>query len=356
MRILSKPFGKLPNGAEVFLFTLSNKNGIIAEITNYGGIIVSLKTPDRNQSFDDVILGYDSFKYYIKNPHYFGAIIGRIANRIEGACFTLNGIYYELNKNERDNHIHGGLTGFDRKVWDVRILSDGINESLELSLFSEDGDEEYPGNLEVRVIYSLTDHDELKIQYFAVSDKDTVVNLTNHAYFNLSGNTSSNVLSHYMKLNSEFYTPITPQALPTGEILSVKNTPFDFTSLRPIGDGIINHSQNQQLIYGAGYDHNFVLRVSGDNPEEIAEVYEPESGRVMKVLTTKPGVQFYSGNFLHEAGIGKGGKAYDRYDGFCLETQYFPNSIKYRHFPSPILKAGDTYHHTTIYRFLINNK
>jgi aldose 1-epimerase len=352
MKIVSKPFGTMPNGNEITLYTLSNKNGLKAEIINLGGIVVSLTVPDRDGKMADILLGYDNLSDYIKNPPFFGAIIGRHANRLEGASFTINGKEYKLNKNEGNNQLHGGIKGFDKAVWDVRILPDGDNGSLELSHFSPDGDEEYPGNLEVRVIYSLTDDNALVIKYFAVSDKDTVVNLTNHAYFNLSGCSAGTILNHELKINADFYTPIDTASLPTGEVLSVKNTPFDFTNLRTVGEGLHN-TDNEQIKNGSGYDHNFVLNVSGKKPEEAAEVYDPQSGRIMKVYTTKPGVQLYTGNFLNDAGIGKGGTKYVSRQALCLETQFFPNSMKHRHFPSPVLHAGQTYHHTTIYQFTI---
>lgn len=350
MPITNSYYGTAPEGEEVLLYTLTNRHGLKAEVITFGGILVSLTAPDREGKMADIILGYDKLEDYLKNPPFFGAIIGRFANRLEGAHFTLNDTHYQLNRNEGNNQLHGGIKGFDKRVWDSRILSDSEGERLELSRFSPDGEEEYPGNLEVRVVYSLTDDNALEIKYYAVSDKDTIINLTNHAYFNLAGYDSGKILNHELKIHADFYTPVSPECIPTGEILSVKNTPFDFTEFKPIGDGLTNHSENVQMKNGTGYDHNFVLKVSGDKPEEIAQVYDPRSGRLLKVLTTKPGVQFYSGNHLKSAGEGKGGKVYDKWDGLCLETQYFPNSMEHRHFPTPVLKAGQTYHHTTIYQ------
>ena len=351
MSITSRPYGSLPDGTGVNLFTLTNKNGLKTEILNYGGIIVSLYVPDKNGNLVDVCLGYDKLEDYLDRSPFFGAIIGRNANRTEGATFELNGIIYNLNKNEGNNQLHGGIKGYDKRVWDAKILS-GDDEALELSLFSPDMDEYYPGNLEVRVIYRLTDDDALEIDYYAASDKDTVVNLTNHAYFNLSGHDSGTILDHQLKIDADFYTPINSELLPTGEICSVKNTPFDFTQFKRIGEGLADYSGNEQMEYGSGYDHNFVLRTpAGVIPRKIAELYDPKSGRLMTVLTTKPGVQFYTGNHVKGAGKGKGGTIYDKWHGLCLETQYFPNSMKYSHFPSPVLIAGQTYHQVTIFKF-----
>lgn len=353
MGIISKPFGVLPNGTMITLYTLTNDNGIKAGIIDYGGIIVSLFVPDRNRKSDDVVLGYDNIEDYLHRSPFFGALVGRHANRIERASFILNGIKYDLSVNEGKNQLHGGLSGFDKKVWDSRIISKNGQECLELSLFSPDGDEGYPGNLEVRVIYSLTDSNSLEIDYYGASDKDTVLNMTNHAYFNLSGHNSGTILNHYLKINADFYTPINNELMPTGEIHRVKNTPFDFTELRPIGEFLRDFTDNEQMINGAGYDHNFVLRSDGTPTKECCELYDPKSGRLMTCYTTKPGVQLYTGNFLKSAGSGKGGTLYDKWHGLCLETQYFPNSMKYGHFPSSVLMAGETYHHLTVYKFSI---
>ena len=299
-----------------------------------------------------MVLGYDKVEDYLDRSPFFGALIGRCSNRLEGASFELNGITYTLNKNEGNNQLHGGITGYDKRVWDVKIQS-GDKEGLELSLFSPDMDENYPGNLEVRVIYRLTDQDALEIEYYAASDKDTIVNLTNHSYFNLSGHDSGTIVDHQLKIDADFYTPINSELLPTGEILSVKNTPFDFTQFKRIGDGLSDSYDNEQMRFGNGYDHNFVLRTTpaDKTPKEIAQLYDPKSGRLMTVLTTKPGVQFYSGNSLIGAGKGKNDVMYDKWHGLCLETQYFPNSMKYSHFPSPVLNAGQTYHQVTVYKF-----
>lgn len=351
MVIASKPFGILPDKAEATLYTLENNNGIKADILNYGAAIKSLFVPGKDGKTDDIVLGYDTIEDYVDGSHFFGAIVGRYANRIEQASFILNGTKYELNANEGKNQLHGGKSGYYKRLWDSRIIEKNGYDCLELSLFSPDGDEGYPGNLEVRVIYSLTDDDALEIEYYGASDKDTIVNLTSHAYFNLSGHDSGTILDHYLKINADFYTPINSELLPTGEILSVKNTPFDFTRSRRIGKFLCDFSGDEQMLYGSGYDHNFVLRGCSAELKECCELYDPRSGRVMTCFTTKPGLQFYSGNFLDGAGVGKGGYKYGKWHGLCLETQYFPNSMKFGHFPSPVLRAGQTYHHKTVFKF-----
>ncbi|MCX7771583.1 MAG: galactose mutarotase, partial [Clostridia bacterium] len=345
MRIESRPYGTLSDGTEIKAFTLSNDKGLKIDIMNLGGIILSMLIPDKNGNFEDVTLGFDTLEDYTRNRPFFGAIVGRHANRIEDSRFKINDTEYILNANEGRNQLHGGLCGFDKRVWDYRIISNGETESLELSLFSPDGDENYPGNLEVRVIYTLTAENALEIKYYAVSDADTVLNLTNHAYFNLAGHQSGNILNHELNLNADFFTPVNEECLPTGEILKVQNTPMDFRQARPIGDGLKLIDQDEQLRLGNGYDHNWVLNGQRDMLKEAATLYEPQSGRFMTVLTTKPGIQFYSGNYLKFSRKAKDGVVYDKWQGLCLETQYFPNSTKHPHFPSPILKAGQTYHH-----------
>jgi aldose 1-epimerase len=346
MSIVKKYFGNLQDGSQVDLFTLTNPNNMKVGIINYGGTVVSIEVPDKNGKFDDVALGYDTIEKYCKNTYYFGALIGRHGNRIEDSEFELNGKVYHLAVNDGKNHLHGGIKGFDKVIWKAEPSADG--KSLKLSYSSADGEENYPGNLDVTVTYTLTDENELILDYFAVSDKDTVVNLTNHAYFNLAGHASGDVLKHQMMINADKFTVINNEGIPTGEIRDVKGTPMDFTELTEIGKGI--NSTDEQIVCGKGYDHNWVLNVSGKKPEKAAEVYCSETGRLMEVFTTKPGVQFYSGNFIqkHE---GKNEAIYDRRGGLCLETQFFPNAMKHKHFPSPILKAGEEYRYTTIYKF-----
>jgi aldose 1-epimerase len=348
MKVTKKLFGTTPDGKEVTLFQLTNASGMSAEIANLGGVIVTLQVPDREGVLADVTLGYDNLEDYIRKGPYFGALIGRHANRIENAEFELNGIAYLVAKNDGNNHLHGGLVGFDKVVWDAEVVTVAGGEALELTYRSKDGEEGYPGNLDVKVIYSLTDAGELSIDYAASSDQDTVVNLTNHAYFNLAGHDAGFIGGHELMIAADQFTPVNPECVSNGDIRDVAGTPFDFRQLTPIGAGF--ESDDEQIGNGGGYDHNWVLKVNGVTPERIAEVYEPTSGRVMEVFTTKPGVQFYSGNFLI-AEPGKGGAVYSKRGGLCLETQYFPNAMKHKHFPSPILRAGETYRHTTSYKF-----
>ena len=350
MSITARFYANTPDGKEVTLFTLENSKGMKAEIINYGGTIVSLYVPDKDGKLADVTLGYDNLKGYLEDDGtYFGALIGRHANRIEKAEFELNGVVYKLAKNDGENNLHGGIKGFDKQVWDAEIIDWEGKEGLQLTYFSKDGEENFPGNLKVKVVYVLSEDNGLEIHYYAVSDKDTVVNLTNHAYFNLSGHDAGSISGHELMINADQFTPINNEGIPTGEIRDVKGTPMDFTKLSPIGPGF--DSDDEQIINGKGYDHNWVLKVSGKEPEKAAELYDPASGRVMEVFTTKPGIQFYSGNFLKGSGVGKGGAVYNKRSALCLETQYFPNAMKHKHFPSPILKAGQEYKHTTIYKF-----
>jgi len=350
MGVIRSFYGKTLEGKDVDIFKLCNNNGMMAKISNYGGIIVSLMVPDKNGKVDDVVLGYDELESYIKGRCFFGAIIGRHANRIEGASFEISGIVYNVTKNEGENQLHGGLIGFDKVIWQAEIVKEGEDECLQLSYTSKDGEEGYPGNIDVKVTYTLTNDNELKIDYYAISDKDTVVNLTNHSYFNLSGHASGSILKHKVMINSDKFTVNDRESLPTGEIRNVEGSPMDFTKLRTVESGIF--SECEQIAFGHGYDHNWVLKVSGQKPERAAEVFDSCTGRVMEVYTTKPGIQFYSGNYVNESEHCKEGAQYGKNSGLCLETQYFPNSLKHKHFPSPILKAGEEYNHTTIYKFL----
>ncbi len=348
MSITQKHFGSLPDGTKVDIFTLKNKNNVSVDITNFGGIIVSINVPDKKGNMVDVTLGHSDFEKYLDNPEFFGALVGRHANRIEDAKFELNGKVYELLKNDGKNHLHGGAIGFHNVVWKAEVKTGDGEEKLVLTHYSPDGEENYPGNIEVKVEYSLTDDNEIVIDYNAVSDKDTVVNLTNHAYFNLAGHASGDVLKHQIYINADSFTPVNSECIPTGEIRSVKGTVMDFTTLREFATSI--ESSDEQIRNGIGYDHNWVLNTKGNLKEVAAELYHPESGRLMQVFTTKPGVQFYSGNHLANK-LGKENAVYSKRTGLCLETQYFPNAMKHKHFPSPILKAGEKYHHITIYKF-----
>jgi len=340
-------FGKFYNNEDVYLFSLKNNKGIEVKITNYGGIITSIITPDKNGNFSDIVLGFESLEEYLAGHPYFGAIIGRYCNRIKNGTFSLNGIQYNLAKNDGNNHLHGGLKGFDKVLWDYNIRIDEEKELLELSYLSKDMEEGYPGNLQVKVIYSLNNNNELKIEYKAKTDKDTIINLTNHSYFNLSD--EETILNHELKIYADYFTPIDSSLIPTGELLSVNNTPFDFTDFELIGRRI-DHD-NEQLKYGNGYDHNFVLNKKDNSLTLAAELFLKASGRLLQVFTTEPAIQFYSGNFLDGSIKGKNQKTYTRRSGLCLETQHYPDSPNKTHFPSVILKTEEEYKQTTIFKF-----
>ncbi len=342
------PFGTV-DGKEVFLYTLRNNSGMEARITNYGGIVVSLLVPDKSNRTGDVVLGYDSLSSYLKATPYFGAIVGRYGNRIGRARFTLDGKEYTLNANDGVNTLHGGLKGFDKVVWDADESTPATKAALSLSYLSRDGEEGYPGNLKAGVVYTLTDSNELRIDYSATTDKPTVLNLTHHSYFNLAGAGSGDILSHEVMLNADRFTPIDSGLITTGELKPVEGTPMDFRTPTAIGARI--GVADDQLRFGRGYDHNWVLTRSGDGLSLAARVAEPTSGRVMEVWTTQPGIQFYSGNFLDASNIGKGGKAYAYRTGFCLETQHFPDSPNKPSFPTTVLRPGENFTSTTIYRF-----
>ena len=343
MSILSEIYGKTKDEVSVNIFTLKNKSGMEVEVTNYGGIIIAIRVPDRQGIFKDVVLGYDKLEGYLNDACYLGAIIGRCSNRIEDARFYLNEMEYEVGKNSGTHQLHGGFVGFDKVVWKAKVIGTDSGEALQLDYTSKDGEEGFPGELKVSVIYTLTEDNALEIKYLATSDKDTVVNLTNHSYFNLSGEGNGDILSHELMIDADSFTMINDECIPNGEFKDVKGTPFDFTSLKSVGSRI--DTEDEQLKNGSGYDHNFVLKVNGKTPGKFAELYEEKTGRLMEVYTTMPGVQLYSGNYLKNSGV------YDYRSGICLETQFFPNSMKHLHFPSPILKANQQYRHTTIYKF-----
>lgn len=344
-----KPFGKTPEGQEVFLYTLQNSSGMKVTITNYGGTITTISAMDRNKTFSDVVLGFENVEGYTQklNTAYFGALIGRYGNRIAHGTFTLDGHQYHIPVNDGPNALHGGLRGFNKRVWDAKDVSSASEPALELHYLSRDGEEGFPGNLNVTVRYSLDAKNGLHIDYSATTDKDTVLNLTNHSYFNLAGAGSETVLQHKLKLAADRYTPIDSTLIPTGAIDTVAGTPFDFRKAEVIGARINN--DNQQLKYAKGYDHNFVLNNPGLNTVAV-KVEEPGSGRVLEVFTTQPGVQFYTGNFLDGKIHGIGG-VYRYRSALCLETQHFPDSPNQPKFPSAVLHAGEQFHSTTIYRF-----
>lgn len=349
-RIERRAFGKTTGGQETYLFTLKNKNGVEIQIMNYGGTVVTLKVPDRKGQIADVVLGYDNLEGYETGTSYFGALIGRYANRIANGKFTLNGKAYTLAQNNGPNSLHGGDIGFNKVVWDAKEIPSSEGEALELRYLSKDGEESYPGNLSVRVVYTLTDRNELKIEYSATTDKPTVVNLTNHSYFNLSGAGSGDILGHVLTIFADSFTPVNAVLIPTGAIQSVAGTPLDFRQPTAIGARI--NGDYEQLKLGKGYDFNWVLDRSVKNgPALAARVYEPNSGRVLEVWTDQPGIQFYSGNFLDGTAHGKGGKTYGLRSGLCLETQHYPDSPNQSTFPTTVLNPGQRYQTTTIYKF-----
>ncbi len=352
MNVTKQPFGNTRDGSAADLYILQNDRGGVVSITNYGGIIVSWLVPDRQGAFDDVLLGFETLDGYCGAHPYFGALIGRYGNRIENGKFTLNGIEYTLATNNGSNHLHGGLKGFDKVVWDAAEVRRADGVGVELRYLSKDGEEGYPGNLTVTVVYLLTNDHALKIEYTATTDQDTALNLTNHAYFNLCGVLAGkDALGHEMMIQADAFTPGDAGLIPTGEIRAVKGTPMDFTSPTPIGARI--NDDYEQLRFADGYDHNYVLNKSDQSLTLAARVYEPTSGRVMDVHTTEPGIQLYSGNFLDGTIIGKGNVVYQKNAAFCLETQHFPNAPNRPNFPSTVLKPGETYTQTTIYAFSV---
>ncbi|HEX8072684.1 MAG TPA: aldose epimerase family protein [Pyrinomonadaceae bacterium] len=348
-RVQKEDFGQTADGQRVELYTLTNRRGVEVKIMTYGATVVSLKVPDRACRFADVVLGFDRVADYEKDTHYVGPVVGRYANRIAKGRFKLNGVEYKLAVNNGENHLHGGLKGFDKVVWQARPLRTPAGAAVELTYLSRDGEENYPGNLSVRVTYTLTERDELRIDYAATTDKDTVVNLTNHSYFNLAGAGSGDILGHVLQINADRFTPTDAGSIPTGELRGVRGTPFDFN--RPTAIGARINQRDEQLQFGSGYDHNFVVRGRPGVLRPAATVFEPTTGRVLEVLTTEPGVQFYAGNFLDDNTVGKNGKAYPRRTGFCLETQHYPDSPNKPHFPSTVLRRGGQYRTTTVYRF-----
>jgi aldose 1-epimerase len=344
---LQRHYGTLADGRDVTLVTLRNTGGIEVDVISYGGIITRLVTPDANGNPGDIVLGLDSLEEYVSSNPYFGALIGRYGNRIAGGKFTLDGVSYSLATNDGDNHLHGGLEGFDKKNWDMTPFVTENSAGVILALDSPDGDQGYPGELKARVTYELTNDNELDMRFSATTDKPTIVNMTQHSYFNLAG--KGDILGHELMINSSSITPVGAGLIPTGEIVSVEGGPFDFRQAKPIGQDI--GAENEQLVLGLGYDHNFVLKdVADDQLVLAARVTEPVSGRVLEVLTVEPGVQFYSGNFLDGSLHGKG-RVYEYRSGFCLEPQHFPDSPNEPGFPSTVLLPGETYQAEIVYRF-----
>lgn len=352
VKVSKTPFGSTSNGTAVDLFTLENPNGMQAKITNYGGILTQLHVPDKNGKLGDVVLGYDKLSSYIKASPYFGCITGRYANRIAKGQFKIGETTYKLATNNGENHLHGGDVGFDKKVWAAKEVKGFGRAGIELTYLSKDGEEGYPGNLASKVTYWLTVKNELEIEYEARTDKATPINLTHHSYFNLAGEGSGNILGHEVEIFANTFVPTDAGNIPLGELKKVTGTPFDFLTPHKIGERI--EEKNQQLEFGKGYDHNWVINDRHQTINSInlaARVTEPKTGRVMEVLTDQPGIQFYTGNFLDGSNIGKGNKIYNHRNAFCLETQVHPDSPNQPNYPNSILKPGETYRHFCVYRF-----
>ena len=348
-QISRQPFGQTKDGIAVDLYTLRNSKGAEVGICNYGGLVTFLKVPDRNGQFGDVVLGYDTLADYIKESPYFGALIGRYGNRIAKGKFKLDGKEYTLATNNAPNALHGGLKGFDKVVWEPRILATLEGPALKLKYESKDGEEGYPGNLSVTAVYTLTDDNALKLEYTATTDKDTVVNFTQHSYFNLAG--KGDILNHEVMMPADRFTPVDSTLIPTGELKPVDGTPFDFRTPTAIGARI--GQEDEQLKFGNGYDHNWVINKPMGQLGLMARVYEPNTGRVLEVGSTEPGLQFYTGNFLDGKLTGKGGWVYQFRNGFCLEAQHYPDSPNQPNFPSVVLKPGQVYQSTIIFKFSV---
>jgi aldose 1-epimerase len=342
-------FGKLPDGREVSQFTLRNGAGITVQVINYGATITSLLVPDRNGKMADVVLGYDSVQGYMEGTSYFGAIVGRYGNRIGKGQFSLDGKQYQVTINDGENHLHGGKIGFNKVLWDVKKVAESPDPSIQLQYVSPDGEEGYPGTVTLKVSYTLTGKNELRIDYEGTTDKATILNPTQHSYFNLSGSFTNAILDHLVLIDSDGITPVDKGLIPTGQIMSVANTPFDFRTPMAIGAHI--NDQNEQIALGHGYDHNWVLKGSPGSVRKVAEVYESTSGRMMTLSTDQAGLQFYTGNFLDGSAKGKNGVTYRQRTGFCMETQAFPDTPNKPQFPSITLRPGQIYHQTTIYQF-----
>ncbi len=348
-QINQRPFGQTKDGNPVTLFTLRNNKGAEAGILNYGGLVIFLKVPDRNGHFDDVVLGYDNLADYIKDSPYFGAMIGRYGNRIAKGKFTLDGKEYSLAINNGPNALHGGIKGFDKVVWEPKVLATLDGPSLELRYTSKDGEEGYPGTLTVKATYTLTEDNALKLEFTATTDKDTVLNLTQHSYFNLAG--KGDILNHQVTIPADKFTPVDSTLIPTGELKPVDGTPFDFRTPTAIGARI--GQDDEQLMFGGGYVHNWVVNKPMGQLGLMGRVYEPTTGRVLEVFSTEPGLQFYTGNFLDGKLTGKGGWAYQFRNGFCMEAQHYPDSPSQPNFPSVVLKPGEVYRNTIIFKFSV---
>ncbi|KAF0152896.1 MAG: Aldose 1-epimerase [Ignavibacteria bacterium] len=342
-------FGNVETDKEVSLFTLKSKNGMKVEICNYGAAVVSIFVPDKNGKSENVVLGYDSAQGYEKCSSYFGAIVGRYGNRIGKGIFVLDGKNYQLDVNDGENHLHGGKFGFNKRIWDAEPIQTDTGQSLKLTLIDNNGEMGYAGTVKLDVIYTLSEENELIIDYLGETDETTILNPTHHSYFNLSGDLTKNILDHHLMLNADYITYVDKGFITTGELNKVENTPFDFRNLSRIGENI--NSDNQQIKYGLGYDHNWVINNWDKTIKKVGELYEPVSGRFMEIFTDQPGIQFYSGNFLNGEQIGKNGIACNYRTGLCLETQHFPDSPNKPSFPSVIINPGEQYVQKTIYKF-----
>lgn len=351
MSITKKSFGKTKAGKEATLYTLKNKRGMVVSVTDYGANIVNILVPDKNGKFEDIALGFDSVTGYEGNQTGYGSLIGRHGNRIGNASFELNGITYELEKNDGNNNLHGGFVGYNKFFYEVEVFEEEDSTSIEFSRLSPHMEQGFPGNLDLSVTYTLTDDNELVLEYMAVADKDTLVNLTNHSYFNLSGHNSGSVLKQKVMIDADHFTPTTDELIPTGELRNVTGTPMDFRKLKAIGQEI--SADYEPLTQAGGYDHNYALNISGNEVEKFGEMIDETSGRVMEMYTNLPGVQFYTGNFIGGVEAGKGGHVYQKQDGACFETQFFPNSCNISEFQSCVLKAGNEYDYVTVYKFSV---
>jgi len=353
LSIEKSAFGTLSSGQEVQLFTLKNSRGMQVGILDYGGIITSLLAPDNKGQYEDVVLGFESLADYETRNPYFGALVGRYANRIAGGRFSLDGKEYQLVQNNGNNHIHGGTKGFDKVIWEAKPIEFADRVSLELSYASKDMEEGYPGRLACTVTYTLSENNELQVTYRATSDKKTVVNLTQHSYFNLSGDFSRTILDHELQIEANEFVPVDEELIPTGQYAAVEGTPFDFNSPKKIGRDI--EDSHEQLRIGTGYDHSWVLKAGNSSIRKVSTVLHPESGRVLEVHTTEPGMQLYTGNFLDGTLPAKGGGTYGKRSGFCLETQHHPDSPNQPEFPSVVLEPGQTYRSETLFKFSSRN-
>lgn len=351
MAIEKEIFGQTKDGETAYTYTVTNKNGMMAKFTNYGAIMTSLYVPDKNGNVEDVVLGFDHIEDYFVNEPNFGATIGRHANRIGGASFTLNGVRYDLDKNDGDNNLHGGYNGYHKRLWNANTYEDEKGQNVEFTYESADMDQGFPGNLKISVTYTVTDDNRIMITYNAVPDKDTVINLTNHSYFNLAGHGSGTILDQTVWIDADEMTFADKESIPNGEIRKVAGTPMDFNTPKKVGLDI--DKDYDQLNWGKGFDHNWILKTKRGELSTVASLYDEKSGRYMEVLTDLPGIQFYTGNFLDGTLTGKEGAKYIQRSGLCFETQYFPNAINVPSFEQPVTKAGETYHTVTVYRFSV---